>query len=144
MERTYSSYSFTTSALDGGEWSQSRPGRALAPGKGHPVPIVQEGGWTLEPVWTQRLEEKDSRLCRGSNLDRPVVQSVAKHYTDWATRLTKLINAYVNMRGSYCPLYLRCCNYKVSISNFHCSSTFIQYYSNSTPAIKNVIFLCYS
>jgi hypothetical protein len=24
--------------------------------------------------------------CRGSNLDRPVVQSVARHYTDWATR----------------------------------------------------------
>jgi hypothetical protein len=36
-------------------------------------------------VWTQRLEEKLSCLCRGSNLDRPVVQSVARHYTDWAT-----------------------------------------------------------
>jgi hypothetical protein len=24
-------------------------------------------------------------LCRKSNLDRPVVQSVARHYTDWAT-----------------------------------------------------------
>jgi hypothetical protein len=49
----YSSYSFTTSALDGGEWSASRPGRALPP-----VPIVQEAGWAPEPVWTQRLEEK--------------------------------------------------------------------------------------
>jgi hypothetical protein len=27
--RRYSSYSFSTSALDGGEWSASRPGRAL-------------------------------------------------------------------------------------------------------------------
>jgi hypothetical protein len=27
-ERRYSSYSFTTSALEGGEWSASRPGRA--------------------------------------------------------------------------------------------------------------------
>jgi hypothetical protein len=27
-------------------------------GKGPPVPIVQEAGWTPEPVWTQRLEEK--------------------------------------------------------------------------------------
>jgi hypothetical protein len=26
MERTYSSYSFSTSALDGGEWSASRSG----------------------------------------------------------------------------------------------------------------------
>jgi hypothetical protein len=39
----------------GGEWSTSRPGRALHPGKGPPVPIVQEAGWAPEPVWTQRL-----------------------------------------------------------------------------------------
>jgi hypothetical protein len=51
-ERRYSSYSFSTSALDGGEWSASRPGRALAPGKGPPVPTVQEAGWASEPVWT--------------------------------------------------------------------------------------------
>jgi hypothetical protein len=36
----------------GGEWSASRPGRALAPGKGPPVPIGQEAGWAPEPVWT--------------------------------------------------------------------------------------------
>jgi hypothetical protein len=35
-----------------------RPGRALVPGKGIPVPIVQEAGWAPEPVWTQTLEEK--------------------------------------------------------------------------------------
>jgi hypothetical protein len=29
----------------------------LPPGKGPPVPIVQEAGWAPEPVWTQRLEE---------------------------------------------------------------------------------------
>jgi hypothetical protein len=60
----YSSYSFSTSALDGGEWSASCPGRALAPGKGPPVPIGQEAGRAPEPVWTQRLEEKSSCLCR--------------------------------------------------------------------------------
>jgi hypothetical protein len=49
----YSSYSFLTSALDGGEWSASRPGRALDPAKGPPVPIVQEAGWAPEPVWTK-------------------------------------------------------------------------------------------
>jgi hypothetical protein len=81
-ERMYSSYSFTISALDGVEWSASRPGRALLPGKLSPVPVGQEVGWVPEPVWTQRLEEKSSCLCRGSNLDRPVVQSVVRHYTD--------------------------------------------------------------
>jgi hypothetical protein len=54
-ERRYSSYSFSTSALDGGEWSASRPGRALAPEKGLPVSVVQEAEWAPEPVWTQRL-----------------------------------------------------------------------------------------
>jgi hypothetical protein len=38
-ERKYSSYSYLTSAPDGGEWSASRPGRALPPGKGPMVPI---------------------------------------------------------------------------------------------------------
>jgi hypothetical protein len=75
----YSSYSFLTSALDGGEWSASRPGRALAPEKGPLVPIVQEAGWAPEPVWTQRLQEKSS----ASVGDRtPVVQSVVRHYTE--------------------------------------------------------------
>jgi hypothetical protein len=51
-ERKYSSYSFTTSAVDGGECSASRPSLALPPEKGPPVPIVQEAGWAPEPVWT--------------------------------------------------------------------------------------------
>jgi hypothetical protein len=54
----YSSYSYTTSALDGGEMSASRPGRALSPGKRPLVPIVHKAGWASEAVWTQRLEEK--------------------------------------------------------------------------------------
>jgi hypothetical protein len=78
--RRKSSYSFLTLALDGGEWSASRPGRALPPGKGSPVPIGQEAGWAPEPIWTQRLEEKSSVGDR-----TPVVQSVFTHYTHWAT-----------------------------------------------------------
>jgi hypothetical protein len=78
-ERRHSSYSYLTSALDGGEWSASRPGRALPPGKEHLVPIGQEAGWAPEPVWTQKLEEKSS----ASVGDRtPVVQSVVGHYTE--------------------------------------------------------------
>jgi hypothetical protein len=36
---------FLTSALVGGEWSASRPGR-FTPGKEPSVPIVKEVGWT--------------------------------------------------------------------------------------------------
>jgi hypothetical protein len=40
LHKWITSYPFSTSALDGGEWSASRLGRALAPGKGPPVPTV--------------------------------------------------------------------------------------------------------
>jgi hypothetical protein len=43
-ERVYSSYSFTSSVLDGGEWSASRPGRALPPRK-DPHGTHCTGGW---------------------------------------------------------------------------------------------------
>jgi hypothetical protein len=65
----YSSYSFTTPALNG--VSASCPGLALSLGKGHPFPNVPEAGWASESVWIQRLEEKIFCLYRGSNLDRP-------------------------------------------------------------------------
>jgi hypothetical protein len=55
VERKYSSYSFLTSALDGGEWSASRTGCALALGKGPPVPILQETGWAPEPEATGKI-----------------------------------------------------------------------------------------
>jgi hypothetical protein len=43
-ERRYSSYSFMTSALDEGEWSASRPGRALAQGKDPRYPLYRRLG----------------------------------------------------------------------------------------------------
>jgi hypothetical protein len=43
-EMRYSSYSFTTSALERGEWSASRPGRALPSGKGPRYPLYRRLG----------------------------------------------------------------------------------------------------
>jgi hypothetical protein len=40
-------------ALDGDEWSASRPSR-FPPGKEPLVPIRSEAGWVSEPVWTRR------------------------------------------------------------------------------------------
>jgi hypothetical protein len=34
------------------------PAALLPPGKGPPVPMVQEAGWAPGPVWTQMIEEK--------------------------------------------------------------------------------------
>jgi hypothetical protein len=79
--RRYSSYSFFTSALDGGERSASRPSHTLARGKDPRYPLYRRLGGP-QPLWTQRLKEKSFCLCRGLNLDLPVVQSVLTHYTD--------------------------------------------------------------
>jgi hypothetical protein len=95
-ERRYSSYSFLTSALEGGEWSASRPGRALPPGKGPPVPIVQEAGWAPEPVWTQGLEEKSSASVGNRT---PIVQPVVRHKTARATAIqAKWENQFMQLR----------------------------------------------
>jgi hypothetical protein len=66
-DRRYSSYSFLTSALDGGELSVSRSGRDLAPGKG--VPIVQEAGVCPRAGLNTEAGGKILCLCRGSNPD---------------------------------------------------------------------------
>jgi hypothetical protein len=97
----------------GVEWSASRPGHVLPPGKG---PTGQEAGWATEPVWTQRLEELSSCLCRESNLDCPVVQSVVRHYTDWTTPIPAPINRNIAFYIFLCSniiklIFLTYCNY---------------------------------
>jgi hypothetical protein len=72
----------------------STPRPYFTPGK-DPVPIVQEAGWALGPVWT------------GGNLaplgfDPRTVQPVVSHYTDWATRPIKLwLQFTLKLDGSY-------------------------------------------
>jgi hypothetical protein len=104
-ERRYSSYSFLTSALDGGEWSASRPGRAL-PGERTPGTHFT-GGWVgLSVGLYTEVRGKILCPCRGPNPDRPVVQSVYniltelprlpseyRHKVNIKVRLIKLFNA---------------------------------------------------
>jgi hypothetical protein len=70
-ERRYSSYSFTTSALDGGEWSESRPGRAFTLEERTPGTHCT-GGW-VGPRAGLDTEVRGKILCpcRGSNPCRP-------------------------------------------------------------------------
>jgi hypothetical protein len=100
-ERRYSSYSYLTSALEGGEWSASRPGRTLPSGKELLVLIEKEAGWAPEPVWTQRLEEKSS-VSVGDRT--PVVQSVVSHYTDSATPTLNSNKLFVGVCNAWTTL----------------------------------------
>jgi hypothetical protein len=68
-------YSFLISTLDRGEWSASHPGRAFTPEEGTPGTRCT-GGW-VGPRAGLDTEARVKFLCprRGSNPDRPVVQS---------------------------------------------------------------------
>jgi hypothetical protein len=89
-ERRYSSYSFSTLALDEDEWSASRPGRAFTPGERTPS-THYTGGWMGHRAGLD-TEARGKILCprRGSNPDRPVVRPVIRHCTDWANPAHKI------------------------------------------------------
>jgi hypothetical protein len=55
------------------------------PGESPPPGTHYTGGWVGPRAGLDtEARKKYFRLCRESNLDRPVVQSVARHYKDWA------------------------------------------------------------
>jgi hypothetical protein len=76
--RRRSNYSFLTSALEGGEWSASRPGRALFPGEWAPGTHCT-GGWVGPRAGLEgRVGEKSSASLEDRT---PVAQSVARQCT---------------------------------------------------------------
>jgi hypothetical protein len=82
-EWRYSSTHSLTWALDGGEWSTSRPGRFThresAPG------THWTGGWVgPRAVLDAVVKRKIPSPHRESNPRTPIVQPVAQRYTDWA------------------------------------------------------------
>jgi hypothetical protein len=90
-----SSYFFSTSAIDGGEWSASRPIALYPQGKDPGTHCT--GGWVGPRAGLDTgYGDKSSRLLRGSKLDRPVVQPVVRHYTDWVTSVHIFICAGSN------------------------------------------------
>jgi hypothetical protein len=99
--RIYSSYSFLTSALDGGERSASRPSHALAPGKGPPVPIVQEAGWASACLDT----EVRGRILFASAGDWTSISrsfNLYSHTIRTVTLAAKKIIATQKLNANYC------------------------------------------
>jgi hypothetical protein len=96
------------------EWSASRPSRAFTPGKRTPGTHCT-GGW-VGPRAGLDTEVRGKILCprRGSKSDRPVVQPVVRHYTDWANT-APIINQYGN-KFTRCGLDEDTRNFSVCIS----------------------------
>jgi hypothetical protein len=75
-------FKFLTSALVGGEWSDSRPCR-FTPGKEPPGAHFMED-WVDPRACLDDMEKWKFLPYRDSNSRPPVVQPVASRYTDWA------------------------------------------------------------
>jgi hypothetical protein len=81
-ERRYSSTHYLTSALDGGEWSASRPGRFTPKERATGMHLM--GGWVVPKAGLDAVEKrKIPSLLRYSKPRTPIVQSVAQRYTGW-------------------------------------------------------------
>jgi hypothetical protein len=93
-----------TSALDGGEWSASRPGRTLPLGKGSLVPIGQEAGWAPELVWTQRTDLVYVRQLLF------VLNTSCKWRTPYGCKICKehVWRMYIIQTGEFFPLVYYC------------------------------------
>jgi hypothetical protein len=81
---------FLTSAPDGGEWSASRPGRALPPGKATRIHCI---GGRVGPRADMDTVSKGNYFPSAADRN-PVVQFVVRTYTDWATAARRLQNNY--------------------------------------------------
>jgi hypothetical protein len=119
-------YSYThslTSALDGSEWSASRPGR-FTPRERAPD-THWTGGW-LGPraVLAAVVKRKIPSPRRKSNPRTPIVQLVAQRYTDWVITATYLkIYCYV-MRPSIYSCNRNTNYYRISDKNRFKSSKY--------------------
>jgi hypothetical protein len=92
-EWRYSSTHSLTSALDGREWSASRPAR-FTPRKRAPD-THWAGGWVgPRSVLDAVVKRKIPTPRRESNPRTPIIQPVTRRYTDWAiTALQRIINS---------------------------------------------------
>jgi hypothetical protein len=130
-EKRYSSYSFLISILNGSEWSVSCPCCAL--------PLIPGthwiGGWV---DLRADLEARGKIMCLslGSNPCHPVVQSVVRRYTDWATPATwYLVKQLLN------KMKLKCCNHNI-YTCISCSAQFEAQISNGSHRTWDAEVLC--
>ena len=91
-----------TTALQGGEWSASRPGRCLPPGKTR-YPLYRRLGGA------QGRSGQVRKISPSPGFDPRTVQPVASPFTDYATRLTNYRVPLLNiLLRRYLNIYSKC------------------------------------
>ena len=85
------------SVLDGGMWSEPRPGRFIPWND-----PIEEAGWALGPVW-----EWYEKSHPPSGFDSRTVQPVASPYTYWAIPSPRFISIWDQVRLFWWPRGLR-------------------------------------
>jgi hypothetical protein len=94
-------YSFAhslTSALDGGEWSASRPDR-FTPKERAPGTHWIGGSVGPRAVLDLVVKRKIPSPRRESNPRTPIVQSVAQRHTDWAITALQVLNKLIPLQA---------------------------------------------
>jgi hypothetical protein len=74
---------FLTSALVGGKWSASRPGRFTPRGKSPPG-TIWIGDWVGPQASLDNVEKRKFLTIQGLNSGPSAVQLIARRYTDYA------------------------------------------------------------
>jgi hypothetical protein len=99
-EWMYSSTHSLTSALDGGEWSASRPGRFTLREKAPGTHCI--GGWVGPRTGLKAVvKRKIPSPRRESNPRTPIVQPVAQQYTDWTITVLRMWLMYTEFWELY-------------------------------------------
>jgi hypothetical protein len=92
--------------------------------------LYPRGERTLDTHWTgdwvdprasldTEVRRKTLYLCRGSNLDRLVIQSIARHYTDWATLAPKFNKHIVRKHFKYFWVWRGICGSVLEILEYN-------------------------
>jgi hypothetical protein len=81
-------HAFLTSALDGSEWSDSRPGRFISREKASGTNCI--GDFMDSRAVLDAVKKKVPIPRRESNPRTPIVQPVTQRYTEWGSTALKL------------------------------------------------------
>jgi hypothetical protein len=146
-EWKYSSTHNLTSALDGGEWSASRPYRFTPRERGPGTHWI--GGWVGPRAVLDAVKGNIPNSRRESNPRTPIVQPVAQRYTDWGISafFTCCYNLMTEVSAKFCRLWeseqhkifpfisLNICSIEETISEWYL------YFAICSNCIYNELFL---